>query len=1260
MKWIDSTQIAHWAINPAAKADLPLVVSRLIRATTPLDSSLDFPSGADTYSGGWDGFVRCGKDTGRVPGGISLWEMGTEKDSKGKADDDYKKRSLKPLGYVPADCTFVFVTPRKWNKKKTWSDAKKAEKKWKDVRVFDGSDLEQWMLDAPAVGWWFAVLSGNMPYDVILSAEQSWNDYAQSPTVKLKTQVLTCSRGAEVAKVCDFLHGPAGKLVIKARSREEAVAFILAAAMEQDLQAREDFLSKTMVFDNVQSFRTVANNRNSLVLIAKFENTEPLDSAVSNGHHVLLPLGADDSHGGGTSLDLPQIGRELEAALQASGLSPHDAHRFMVESGRDLTVLRRLLNFSHLKIKWATPEFSPLLLPALFLGRWDENKEGDRELLKALAGESYMTYIEKISRWRDDANPFVYQIGSRWRLTSSYDAWSLLARYITPTQLARFQETALGVLGQVQPLFDLEPGQRHMAVFFGKESIYSEWVREGVCHSLILFSMFGNSLRLPTGDCQQWVNELVGKLLQSDKPDFWRSLNRLMPLVAEAAPDKFLSTIQTSLATNPKTIMGMFQEDPSPLFPRTYHTGLLWALESLAWLPQYFNRAVHILSRLASFDPGGTISNRPINSLRNIFLPLHPMTFVAYPERFSILEELCKQEADTGWDLVKSIMPSDRQNVFPTERMRWRPFEVENSNQVLTPTEVLKSYSLLFRLGIPLAGLQEDRLTTLLNATNNIFLLPEDRKLVLDHLASIRPQLTDQKLKIITELRSILRRHRTYPNEHWSFPESVLTGYDNLLALYEPNTVVEESMVLFLESHPQLPEMASFDPRDYEAEEKLIHDKRVTALNKVYTESGISGLIDLAEKVVEKTIFGETAAFCFHKMEDQLQLIHGHGLACPEDFNAGAGFTFRSSILKGFGWIKEVFIVLKDTGTDSEGLTRFLGWSAPSGELYDFLETQSDEIIQGYWKKNRPWLTDLSAGQKVRIIERLLAVGRTVEAITQVFRSHADFSTKLMIQVLQASAQIRDIQGRYPRSHEIEGIFNLLYDRGDFDSKDLALTEWQCIHYISFSSKGRFSRLLYEELSVNPEFFVQVLSLLYKEEGDPAPPLKMSDADPKAILARNALTFLSDWRRLPGSDETGKIDPAALEQWIDSARSLAAESKRLSPADLYIGKILSYFRREKIYETPPEAVCQVIDRINTREIVSGFHTELFNQQGSSSRSPFEGGKREWAMAERHKAIAEELSLKWPVTASIYERLAEGYRHDAARIDQKAQQESLDS
>jgi len=101
----------------------------------------------------------------------------------------------------------------------------------------------------------------------------------------------------------------------------------------------------------------------------------------------------------------------------------------------------------------------------------------------------------------------------------------------------------------------------------------------------------------------------------------WASLNDLLPLLAEAAPREFLDAVEHALNSDPCPFDTVFAQEGPAIMGNNYLTGLLWALETLAWDAEYLTRVVVILGELAARDPGGNWANRPANSLAEILLP---------------------------------------------------------------------------------------------------------------------------------------------------------------------------------------------------------------------------------------------------------------------------------------------------------------------------------------------------------------------------------------------------------------------------------------------------------------------------------------------------------------------------------------------------------------------------------------------------------------------------------------------------------------
>ena len=94
---------------------------------------------------GWDGQVETRKLDAFVPEGTSGWELGCGADFKKKAEEDFKSRTKNSSGFDKSETTFIFVTPRKWQDKGKWCQAKRKLGIWKDVRVYDSATIEEWL-----------------------------------------------------------------------------------------------------------------------------------------------------------------------------------------------------------------------------------------------------------------------------------------------------------------------------------------------------------------------------------------------------------------------------------------------------------------------------------------------------------------------------------------------------------------------------------------------------------------------------------------------------------------------------------------------------------------------------------------------------------------------------------------------------------------------------------------------------------------------------------------------------------------------------------------------------------------------------------------------------------------------------------------------------------------------------------------------------------------------------------------------------------
>lgn len=458
MKWIDSTDIRSWANRRDCQETLPLLVRKLIRATSGSIKNIKFPAGDNVLIGGWDGILELSEESEYLPLGTSLWEFGANKDVKGKADDDYEKRTLNPLGYTPKDSTYIFVTPRLWSKNDDWVEEKKLEGKWKDIRVINAEVLEEWIDEAPTVGAWFARHIGKLPSNGIQSTDDFWEEWSTGIKFNLNADILLGGRESAKSNVEKALDTPSIQSV-KGLSREESLAFIISC-FKNNLDKEEDFFSRSIIVDSLDAFRELSNTNNPLIIIPRIEDNGLFNRAVQNGHTIIIPLGADNTSNWGNRIDLPLIDRDsFVTALVDSGVSKEFAERYSKESARNITILRRQLEFTRNKPNWSASENVRDLIPALIVGRWNENYESDKQILAKISGSTYDEYIKQLSKWLYSSDSPVIKIGSTWRLTSPFDAWTNASIYLTKADFEMLSNTTLEVLSEINPAFELEPDQ---------------------------------------------------------------------------------------------------------------------------------------------------------------------------------------------------------------------------------------------------------------------------------------------------------------------------------------------------------------------------------------------------------------------------------------------------------------------------------------------------------------------------------------------------------------------------------------------------------------------------------------------------------------------------------------------------------------------------------------------------------------------------------------------------------------------------------
>ena len=1259
IRWVDTTDLSQWADRRVAQGSMPELLMRLIRAATGSAAKIEFPSDESVQSAGWDGICDVEAGTEHVPTGCSGWEIGTQRTKiTEKADSDYEKRLSGPLGLDVSATTFVFVTPRRWGQKRQWVAAKNAEKKWRDVRAYDADDLVHWIELYPAVGHWLAVALGKRPIGV-QQLEEAWEEWSFSTQLPLSTDLILAGRDEEATKLLRWLRDDPSIHSVQAEAPDEAVAFLYAAIGQLPEPNRSELYARCLIADDAEAARKLGDSLSPLIIVLEYAEPGVAQRLALRGHHVFIAYGPSGG-AGDRAITLPRPPRDaIEHVLMGMGFERDRAINLARDAARSLAVLRRLMPSAPARVPmWAREKPPRCLVAALLAGAWDEDNDGDKVALERLAGEPYETIVAELAPLVGHLEQPLRKVGTVWKVASPRDAWFRLASRISPADFQRFEAVAHDVLASHDPRFELASDERWLAALKGIRPEYSGYLRRGLGETLILFSLYASHVPSVI-NAQAGVENLVRRLLENADQQRWWSLTREFQLLAEAAPGVFLSVLDEALHRG-NNLDVLFAEDSDGIFGGgTYLAELLWALESLAWSPQYLGRVVAILATLTARDPGGRYGNRPANSLRNIFLLWYPQTFALLAARLRVLDQVRKREPDVAWKLMLGVLPSGHDTASPASHTRWRDLSIDQQETITWPLIHKGGQEIASRL-LADVGTRADRWSELIKAFAN--LPPEHRKAALNRLAVAAEGINDDgaRAEISGALRALLSHHREFPDAEWALPEEELAPVETLYRIIQPGDLIKRSAWLFSNSvHLPVPVAKMVDGQhvdhSWELDQQETANQRRAAIMEILDANGAGGVWSLAESVERPDLVGRALAEVPNR-EAAIDAIFVRALTGPGAANEslGDGMVIGSLMRGGDCWADQALARATAEKWGDEATFRILQRLPETQATWSRVAAFGEAIDNLYWSRIHVWIRPEEGGEPVYAVERLLKAGRARHALHLIGRQHHKvLPVELVIRVLNQAVQEpwRDAEPNDPTMFQyyVVEIFKSL-DKREVSDEQLAALEWAYLPVFEYSDRP--PRALQKALATNPGFFVEVLSKVYrpsKESGLEEPP--PNDLEREQAIARQAYNLLRTWRRVPGTMNDGILEPAALESWVREARILAAQVGREAIADHQIGQVLAHAPRDPDGIWPAIPVRDLMEITRSQELERGVFIGIHNSRGVTSRAMNDGGAQERDLARYYRQSSEATALEWPRTSALLEQIAESYEHEGTRHDE---------
>lgn len=1251
LKIVRVIDLQHWADSKDSEHLMPELMRRLIHASIREITRISFPNEDCVDLPGFDGLLETTFKNPYVPVGKSVFEIGTDKKQKKKADHDYNNRTREISDEEKADTHFVFVIARKWTRAREWENAKNNEGKWKSVRVLTAVELEDWLSVCPTVAVWLAAKMGIIKKTAKLkSLDDYWNKWSTNSKGRvLDKGILLGGREDECKHLIDYVKTPS-EIFVQSSSCDESLAFVVAAIMNSGDQG---LIDRSVVVLDDATVQAMVEQYKNIVVITNSSNRD-LGYAIQQNSNSIVYVSSP--------LEMPPYGINIELsahdyykfqhALEMSGYGDDEARTIARSCGRSVAILRHQLNFDASTPEWVKRDDIQKIIPLLLVGRWNESNKEEQRLISELCDASYGEVSMMVQRWLFiDSSPLCRK-DNCWYVVSPYDTFLYIKSYITEGVFAKFTKVIK------EALFDLDPNaMNHLnpelpQYTLGKRK-FSGLIREGLCHSLILMAILCD-------DRQEQVDEIVRDILKDTDMQWWLTYTHenVIPLIAEASPDAFLQYIENDLKKEDSLMMKLF----IPIKKKGFfgvdweanYSNILFALEMIAWMPEYMMRVCRILAQLSPIVNESNYVNKPINSLMEIFRVWYPMTTVGTSERCMALRTLYRHYPDVTIDLCFKIAENWRHQYgnLPTRVSRWRLKEI-NLNIAVTYKEVFQELQTVCDIIVNHDALSTEQTIKVLSMSLDIRLTKELRGELRDYLVKRQDILKSQQ-SFYQELKGKINRYRSIPNARWQIPNEELVEFEKLLEGITPENLLDRLEFLFDGNIHEMPEIRTI--KDYDLQNKAIRELRNDAAAQILSTVGIDEVFKYAERLEHPEYLMQGLGSCEYAM-DVFDDVYKYARV-----NDGSPTYIKTFFNSYASADRENFLQCVKVWHDDSFAWYPISGICPDDDLWELVDSFDDQQQLEYWR--HAYAGNLPPERIEYLLDNYQKAGNADQIISIINHiihneGHYQLNHELIVNRMHFAMSRMNREVLHSKDYEIDSILKWIEKHPDTTDADIMKLE---VPYIIVSDEGIKEWRAYHIIVNSPQYMFELLdNAFYSENPDiKEKEIKFRRDHPEQTgMSEFCGRFLLNISTTPCTEEDGTIDEERLKGYITQFQEKAEAKGKLGMANHLIGQLLGNCPG-CIQGEPPVAICEIIEELNNVEVNNSFHSKIYNRLGSTVRGPFDGGEIEWNRFERFSKTAKRLRTEYLVIASIYEDLAKMYSKEAKHQDVESEIIMLDN
>ena len=1227
-RWVN----AHERKAQAVTVDL---VAKLVRGLCPAPSYSRFPKSDSMGQLGFDGFLET--DTAYPPyinSGTSIWEIGCNIAPRTKLNEDYNKR-LDQLRHNKkiSQTTFVFVTPRSAvhtrftiEKQNQWIDSKRADG-WKDIKIIDGTLLCEWLSLFPAIGEWlfYQMHEKNCKF---ITPEFRWRILEKIPENRyapLTPEIFLCGREEVITSVKDFLHTKEHKkLFIQTRYPNHLPDFISAVIKHEETNSLNFSYDNILIVDKAEDLHSLAQLELPHVFVLGEEGNQDnmvkwSSQACAQGHRLILP-----KNPGGRpceNLDvLPLPNPEvLQLALEHAHFLPTEAQLLAQKTQGNIPSLLRLLSdFGGKGAYWGDSDAQALLTLASFIGAWNEHNDVDVAFVEEITGKKYEEWKRQLAQLPTAAaTPLHLRSDGTCYFVSRFEGWQVGGSKFLQTDLDRFLIAIEKFLTRVACSVNTDPWLKLLDSTNSDKALPSDELIRAMAEILATMASHANFWEHGNPSwLENRIEEIVSTLLGQNNTKTWIQLNPILPLLAEAAPKIFLAKLAEQVGT--EEFLSTLSATNSNTFMHHPITGILWALETLSWFPQWLPKAVELLGDLSIVQLPQNLGNRPERSLMEIFSPLIDCDVSTSQSRARLLKILAQKHPKLVWHVLLAISPYARGSIsFGLHMPSWREHA---DNTLLKQNEyivekIIRRFDLISHDS--LAVLLQPQKLPLEELYKGIKNIPQAYKSIIELFSiCVETPLQNKAWEILSKTPPWLFKELSQPQQN------ILTAAIGHLS---PSDSYEHKKKYFGESIPEYD--TSIDPT---IQISQWHSTQAEHVKNVFNNDGLPGILRLVSMVKQPSIVGERLVNVADAKLDTnivklLPKIWASGTQAENIFVTA--FIRMSYHKKKDPWLKEIWKLASEF--DRLQILLSIPFTDSAWELVTQLP-QEDQVK--YWQ-HIDCLPHPVSGKIEYAIDNLITAQRNGDALYWLyFQSNSGITLpieKIVYLLLHPDEQM------VSRNHIVPTMINILRTAKQFCDDTLADIELLWIDVYSNRGDANTPECLNKRFLSDADFFVSAICILYK-------PRNSEDTTELSDDSQKHLHFI--WRALNQlrAPDTFDFSGSDFSQWVNNVLELAKEHDRFEIACQHIGMLLFHAPADACGLWIDKGAAKLLDM--HKEMQEGFHLEAINSRGVFIGSQ---GKEEIKIADGYIKKSNELSREgYASFADCVNKIARDYKNQS--------------